>query len=174
VRDGKPVHNPIGAIFGPKAMIINQSAGSGGDAMPWYFRKAKLGTLVGTRTWGGLIGIGGYPPLIDGGSVTAPRYAIYSLNGSFEVEGHGILPDIEVEDLPGDVAASHDAQLEKAVQVVIDQLKEHPVPEMSWKTQTAADRSFSRSKNRSINFVSNWPRRNSSSAKIFRCSGIVV
>ena len=129
-RDGKPVHDPVGAIFGPKAMIINQSAGSGGDAMPWYFRKAKLGTLVGTRTWGGLVGIGGYPSLLDGGGVTAPRYAIYGLHGEFEVEGHGIPPDIEVQEYPKDVAAGHDLQLEKAVQVVMDQLKANPVPEI--------------------------------------------
>jgi tricorn protease len=127
-RDGQPVHDPQGAIFGPKAMIINQSAGSGGDAMPWYFRKAALGTLVGTKTWGGLVGIGGYPTLIDGGSVTAPRYAIYGLNGEWEVEGHGIPPDVMVEELPKDVAAGHDAQLEQAVAVVMQQLKEHPVP----------------------------------------------
>jgi tricorn protease len=127
-RDGEPVHDPVGAIFGPKAMIINQSAGSGGDAMPWYFRKAGLGTLVGVKTWGGLVGIGGYPPLIDGGGVTAPRYAIYGLNGEWEVEGHGIAPDVEVEELPKDVAAGHDLQLEKAVAIVMEQLKEHPVP----------------------------------------------
>jgi tricorn protease len=128
-RDGKPVHDPEGAIFGPKVMIINQSAGSGGDAMPWYFRKAGLGTLVGTRTWGGLVGIGGYPTLIDGGGVTAPRYAIYGLNGDWEVEGHGIPPDVEVEELPKDIAAGHDAQLERAVAIVMEQLKAHPVPE---------------------------------------------
>ncbi len=127
-RDGKPVHDPEGAIFGPKAMIINQSAGSGGDAMPWYFRKAGLGTLVGTKTWGGLVGIGGYPTLIDGGGVTAPRYAIYGLNGEWEVEGHGIAPDVEVEELPKDVAAGHDLQLERAVAIVMEQLKDHPVP----------------------------------------------
>jgi tricorn protease len=127
-RDGKPVHDPQGAIFGPKAMIINQSAGSGGDAMPWYFRKSGLGTLVGTRTWGGLVGIGNYPPLIDGGFVTAPRYAIYGLDGEWEVEGHGIAPDVMVEELPKDVAAGHDAQLERAVAIVLQQLKEHPVP----------------------------------------------
>jgi tricorn protease len=127
-RDGEAVHDPVGAIFGPKAMIINQSAGSGGDAMPWYFRKAGLGTLVGVKTWGGLVGIGGYPTLIDGGSVTAPRYAIYGLNGEFEVEGHGIAPDVEVEELPKDLAAGHDLQLEKAVAIVLEQLKEHPVP----------------------------------------------
>ncbi len=127
-RDGEPVHDPVGAIFGPKAMIINQSAGSGGDAMPWYFRKAGLGTLVGVKTWGGLVGIGGYPTLMDGGSVTAPRYAIYGLKGEWEVEGHGIAPDVEVEELPKDVAAGHDLQLEKAVAIVMEQLKEHPVP----------------------------------------------
>ena len=127
-RDGEAVHDPAGAIFGPKAMIINQSAGSGGDAMPWYFRKANLGTLVGVRTWGGLVGIGGYPVLIDGGRVTAPRYAIYGLHGEWEVEGHGIPPDVEVEELPKDVAAGHDLQLERAVSIVMEQLKEHPVP----------------------------------------------
>jgi len=127
-RDGEPVHDPQGAIFGPKAMIINQSAGSGGDAMPWYFRKANIGTLVGVRTWGGLVGIGGYPVLLDGGRVTAPRYAIYGINGEWEVEGHGIPPDVEVEELPKDVAAGHDAQLERAVSIVLQQLKEHPVP----------------------------------------------
>jgi tricorn protease len=127
-RDGKPVHDPVGAIFGPKAMIINQSAGSGGDAMPWYFRKAQVGTLVGVKTWGGLVGIGGYPALIDGGGVTAPRYAIYGLNGEWEVEGHGIAPDVEVEELPKDVAAGHDEQLERAVAIVLEQLKQHPIP----------------------------------------------
>ena len=126
-RDGEPVYDPEGAIFGPKAMIINQSAGSGGDAMPWYFRKAHLGTLVGTRTWGGLVGIGGYPTLMDGGSVTAPRYAIYGLHGHWEVEGHGVPPDVEVQVYPKDVAEGHDLQLERAVQVVMEQLKEHPV-----------------------------------------------
>ena len=125
-RDGKPVHDPEGAIFGPKAMIINESAGSGGDAMPWYFRKANLGPLVGVRTWGGLVGIGGYPTLLDGGAVTAPRYAIFGLQGDWEVEGRGIPPDVEVEQLPKDVAAGHDVQLERAVAIVMQQLKEHP------------------------------------------------
>ncbi len=128
-RDGKPVHDPQGAIFGPKAMIIDQSAGSGGDAMPWYFRKANIGTLVGVQTWGGLVGIGGYPTLLDGGYVTAPRYAIYGLNGEWEVEGHGIAPDVEVQMLPKDMAAGRDLQLERAVTIVMQQLKDHPVLE---------------------------------------------
>jgi tricorn protease len=127
-RDGKPIHDPVGAIFGPKVMLINQNSGSGGDAMPWYFRKAGDGKLVGTRTWGGLVGIGGYPPLIDGGGVTAPRYAIYGLHGDWEVENHGVAPDVTVEDLPKDFAAGHDKQLETGVQMVLDELKEHPVP----------------------------------------------
>lgn len=108
-------------------MIINQGAGSGGDAMPWYFRKAHLGTLVGTRTWGGLVGIGGYPALIDGGTVTAPRYAIFGLHNHWVVEGHGIAPDVEVQNYPKAVAEGHDPQLERAVEVVMQQLKEHPV-----------------------------------------------
>jgi len=127
-RDGKPIHDPVGAIFGPKVMLINQNSGSGGDAMPWYFRKAEIGKLVGTKTWGGLVGIGGYPSLLDGGYVMAPRYAIYGLHGQWEVENVGISPDVEVELLPKDVADGHDKQLEMGVQMVLDELKEHPVP----------------------------------------------
>jgi len=127
-RDGKPLHDPVGAIFGPKVMLINQDSGSGGDAMPWYFRKAELGKLVGTRTWGGLVGIGGYPTLLDGGHVTAPRYAIYGLTGDWEVENHGIAPDVPVEITPKDFAAGHDTQLETGVNLVLEELKAHPIP----------------------------------------------
>jgi tricorn protease len=127
-RDGKAIHDPVGAIFGPKVMLINQNAGSGGDAMPWYFRKAGIGKLVGTRTWGGLVGIGGYPSLIDGGYVTAPRYAIYGLTGDWEVENHGIAPDVPVEELPKDFAAGHDLQLETGVKLVLEELKANPIP----------------------------------------------
>ena len=125
-RQGLRTTEPTGAIFGPKAMLINQNAGSGGDAMPWLFRQAKLGPLVGTRTWGGLVGIGGYPQLLDGGSITAPRTALYGLHGEFEVENKGIPPDIEVEDDPKTVAAGHDPQLERAVQIVMDELHKNP------------------------------------------------
>jgi len=127
-REGEPYPEPQEAIFGPKAMIINEFAGSGGDAMPWYFRKAGVGPLVGTRTWGGLVGIGGYPQLIDGGSVTSPRWAIYGLKGQLEVENHGIAPDVEVELDPKLVREGHDPQLERAVEVVLDLLKQHPLP----------------------------------------------
>jgi tricorn protease len=127
-REGETYNEPEEAIFGAKAMIINEFAGSGGDAMPWYFRKAGVGPLVGTRTWGGLVGIGNYPQLIDGGSITAPRWAIYGLKGEWEVENHGIAPDVEVELDPKLVREGHDPQLERAVEVVLDLLKQHPLP----------------------------------------------
>ena len=125
-REGHITIDPAEAIFGPKVMIINQYAGSGGDAMPWYFRKAGIGPLVGMRTWGGLVGIGGYPPLMDGGMVTAPRFAIFGLKGHWEVENHGIPPDYEVDFDPQAARQGHDLQLEKAVQVEMDLLKKQP------------------------------------------------
>ena len=125
-REGEDVTDPSQAIYGPKVMIINQFAGSGGDAMPWYFRKAGIGPLVGMKTWGGLVGIGGYPNLIDGGSVTAPRWAFYGLTGEWEVENHGIAPDIEVEQDPKLIREGHDPQLERAVAVAMELLKQNP------------------------------------------------
>lgn len=126
-REGDKWCSPLQQIYGPKTMVTNEMSGSGGDALPWMFRQDKIGPLVGTRTWGGLVGIGGYPSLLDGGFVTAPRAAIYGLHGEWEVENHGIAPDIEVENDPASVAAGHDPQLEKAVQVTLDALKKAPV-----------------------------------------------
>ena len=126
-REGDKWCSPLQQIYGPKTMVTNEMSGSGGDALPWMFRQDKIGPLVGTRTWGGLVGIGGYPSLLDGGFVTAPRAAIYGLHGEWEVENHGIAPDIEVENDPASVAAGHDPQLEKAVQVTLDALKKNPV-----------------------------------------------
>ena len=126
-RDGKPFTTPNGGIFGPKVMIINEHAGSGGDAMPWYFRQAALGPLIGTRTWGGLVGIGGTPNLIDGGSVTSPNFAFYSPAGKWEVENHGVDPDVEVEFDPQAWRQGRDPQLEKAVAVALDELQSHPL-----------------------------------------------
>jgi tricorn protease len=128
-REGHDWSSPSEAIFGPKVMIINEMSGSGGDALPWYFRKAGLGPLIGKQTWGGLVGIGGYPQLIDGGRVTAPRAAIYGLKGEWEVENHGVAPDIDVELDPAAYRNGHDAQLDKAIEVVIQELKEHPLPQ---------------------------------------------
>lgn len=125
-REGETYTEPTQAIFGPKALLINQFSGSGGDALPWYFKRAGIGPLVGTRTWGGLIGIGGYPPLIDGGTVTAPHWAIFGTQGQWEVENIGIAPDIEVEQDPALVRQGHDPQLERAVAYLMDALQKHP------------------------------------------------
>ncbi len=129
-REGADWSSPSASIYGPKVMIVNEMAGSGGDALPWYFRKAGVGPLVGKQTWGGLVGIGGYPELIDGGYVMAPRFALYGLNGEWEVENHGIAPDYDVELDPAAVRQGHDPQLENAVEVVLQLMKEHPMPQI--------------------------------------------
>ena len=126
-REGEKFCSPLAQIYGPKTMVINEMSGSGGDALPWMFKQDGVGPLVGTRTWGGLVGIYNYPALLDGGFVTAPRVAIYGLHGQWEVENRGIAPDIEVENDPASVAAGHDPQLEKAVQVTLEALKKNPV-----------------------------------------------
>ena len=127
-REGKDNLLPQ-VIYGPKVMLINQYAGSGGDALPWMFRKLGTGPLIGTRTWGGLIGIGGYPPLMDGGLVTAPRWGLYNPDtGEFDVENKGVSPDIEVDLDPALWRQGHDPQLEKGVSVALQELKDHPVP----------------------------------------------
>lgn len=125
-REGEEVVEPAQAIFGPKVMIINQMSGSGGDALPWLYKKAGIGPLVGTRTWGGLVGIGNYPLLMDGGTITAPRWALYGTKGEWEVENIGIAPDIEVEQNPALMRQGQDPQLEKAIQVVMDMLTKQP------------------------------------------------
>ena len=128
-RYGAIEHTPNDAIYGPKVMIANEYSGSGGDAMPWLFKYNKLGTLVGKRTWGGLVGIGQIPILMDGGAVTSPSVAFFSPEGKWEVENHGVDPDVVVEQDPKAVVAGHDPQLEKAVAVALDELARHPVPE---------------------------------------------
>jgi tricorn protease len=122
----KDVPVPAGAIYGPKAMLINSMSGSGGDAMPWYFRKMNVGPLVGTRTWGGLISSEPGPRLMDGGTYTAPDAAVYGLSGSWEVENAGVPPDIEVELDPAEWRKGHDTQLERAVTVLMAELAKHP------------------------------------------------
>jgi tricorn protease len=125
-REGEDQVFPTGSIPGAKAMIINELAGSGGDYMPYLFRQTKLGPLVGKRTWGGLVGIGGYPTLLDGGGVTAPQWAIWFPNGRWDVENRGVGPDVEVEFDPKAVCAGQDPQLEKAVELVMAELKANP------------------------------------------------
>ncbi len=130
VRDGEDFRQPFGVMPGPKAMLVNEYSGSGGDYMPWMFRRSNLGPLIGKRTWGGLVGIGGYPNLIDGGSVTAPHFAFYSPEGRWEVENHGVAPDIEVDHDPAAWRKGRDPQLERAVQYVMDELKKKPKPQV--------------------------------------------
>jgi len=127
-REGKDNVIPQ-VIYGPKVMLINQYAGSGGDALPWMFKKLGTGPLIGTRTWGGLIGIGGYPTLMDGGGITAPRWGLYNPEtGEFDVENKGVSPDIEVDLDPALWRQGHDPQLEKGVAVALEELKDHPTP----------------------------------------------
>ncbi|MFN7948170.1 MAG: PDZ domain-containing protein [Blastocatellia bacterium] len=126
---GQDVPVPAGAIYGPKVMLINELAGSGGDAMPWYFRKMKIGPTIGKRTWGGLIASFPAPQLMDGGFVTAPDAAIYGLGGEWEVENVGVPADIEVEFDPAAWRQGRDPQLEKAVEVLMEELKKNPKPQ---------------------------------------------
>lgn len=124
-RYGNDLKAPSASIQGPKVMLIDETAGSGGDYLPWMFRKFKLGTLIGKRTWGGLVGILGYPEFIDGGSVTAPNLAFYDEDG-YGIENVGVAPDIDVEQLPKEMISGKDPQLEKAIEVILQQLKENP------------------------------------------------
>lgn len=131
VRDGRSFTTPGNGIYGPKAMLINEYAGSGGDMMPWMFNYRKLGKLVGKRTMGILVGISGYPSLIDGGYVTSPSFGIYDTKGNWIIENVGTPPDVDVEQTPADVIAGRDPQLEKGVQILLDELKTNtwkPVP----------------------------------------------
>ncbi len=123
----KPFTLPAAGLWGPKVMIINDAAGSGGDLLPYMFRLREIGPLVGTRTWGGLVGIWDVPAHIDGGSITAPRGGFFDLAGEWSVENEGVAPDVEVEQLPALVAAGHDPQLEKAVEVALELLETEAV-----------------------------------------------
>ena len=107
-------------------MLIDETAGSGGDLLPWMFRKEKLGPLVGKRTWGGLVGILGFPTLLDGGQVTSPNLAFWVADGGWAVENEGVPPDVEVEQLPAEVNAGKDPQLEKAIAMVLQELEKNP------------------------------------------------
>jgi tricorn protease len=126
MRYGEDLATPTAAIQGPKVMIIDETAGSGGDLLPWMFRKFELGPLVGQRTWGGLVGTLGFPPLMDGGSITAPNLAIWTDDEGWVVENEGVAPDIEVEQTPRDVINGRDPQLERAIEVVMQALRDNP------------------------------------------------
>jgi len=126
MRYGDDLRTPAASIQGPKVMLIDETAGSGGDLLPWMFRKFGMGPLIGQRTWGGLVGTLGFPVLMDGGSITAPNLAIWTPEEGWVVENEGVPPDIEVEQTPKDVIAGRDPQLERAIAVAMEQLKKNP------------------------------------------------
>lgn len=129
-RHGWLGRTPFGTMTGPKVMVINESAGSGGDALPWLFRRHGLGQLVGTRTWGGLVGISGYPVLMDGGRVTSASFGVMDTEGNWAVENVGVAPDHEVIEWPKEVIAGRDPQLEKAVELALKALESAPKEEL--------------------------------------------
>src|SRR5690606_20820001 len=127
VGEHRPFTTPQAALWGPKVMIINEMAGSGGDLLPYMFRHSEIGPLVGKRTWGGLVGTWDTPPLLDGGIMIAPRGGFFDLNGEWAVENEGVAPDIDVELIPKDFAAGRDTQLERAVQEALRLLEANPM-----------------------------------------------
>jgi tricorn protease len=138
--DHRPFLTPNAGIFGPKVMLINERAGSGGDLLPYMFNKMKLGSLVGTKTWGGLVGTWDTPPFVDGGRMVAPRGGFYDTDGKWAVEGIGISPDIEVQQTPAELAKGKDPQLERAVEEALKlvktqslEIKPEPAPPIRYK-----------------------------------------
>jgi tricorn protease len=123
-RYGEIEHTPNAAIFGPKVMLANELSGSGGDALPWLFQKSRIGPVVGKRTWGGLVGFGSLPKLLDGGEVTAPSAGFFSPDGSWAIENHGVTPDYDVEMDPLAASEGRDPQLEKAIALALAALRE--------------------------------------------------
>jgi tricorn protease len=125
-RDGNDWPWPPDAHQGPKVMLINGLAGSGGDMFPWLFRQSGLGKLIGTRTWGGLVGISGNPQFIDGGHTNVPTFGFYKKDGTWGVEGHGVDPDIEVIDDPAKMVGGADPQLDAAIAHILDEMRRNP------------------------------------------------
>ena len=127
-RYGKDFPSPMMQVYGPKVLLINECSGSGGDYFPWHFRQARVGPLIGKTTWGGLVGIWSVPLLIDGGYVTSPGFAFYNPNGTWDVENHGVEPDIDVELDPYLWRQGHDAQLERATREALKLVASTPKP----------------------------------------------
>lgn len=125
-RHGNDWTWPPDSHQGPKAMLVNGLAGSGGDMFPWLFKHNKLGPVIGTRTWGGLVGISGNPGLIDGGYVSVPTFGFYETDGTWGVEGHGTDPTHEVIDDPALMQNGGDPQLDKAIELMQQAIKEKP------------------------------------------------
>ena len=117
---------PYNVFYGYMACITNHYAASDGDIFTYYFKFYKLGPVIGTRTWGGVRGIRGYTPLMDGGYITRSEFSMYGLNSQWIIENHGVEPDIVVENTPDKLAAGHDPQLERTVDYLMNQIREHP------------------------------------------------
>lgn len=124
--NGKDWKWPPDAHHGPKCMLINGPSGSGGDAFPYYFKQAGLGKLIGTRTWGGLVGISGNPGLVDGGYTAVPTFGFYENDGTWGIEGHGVDPDIEIIDDPANMQNGADPQLDRAIQLMLEEIRRNP------------------------------------------------
>lgn len=138
--DRRPFTVPMAGLWGPKVMIINERAGSGGDLMPYLFKRQEVGPLIGTRTWGGLVGTWDTPPFVDGGRMVAPRGGFYDVDGNWAIEAVGVAPDIEVRQTPAEVIAGRDPQLERAVQEALRlletqavELEPEPAPPLRWR-----------------------------------------
>jgi tricorn protease len=127
-RYGEDLVGPRGAIFGPKVLIINEGAGSGGDLFPWMFRKFHLGPLVGMRTWGGLVGNLEIHTLMDGGTTTAPNIGGWTPEDGWVIENEGVAADTPIDVSPRDFAAGRDSQLDKAIEIALQELKDQPRP----------------------------------------------
>lgn len=117
---------PSLVFHGHMVCLINSYSASDGDIFPNYFRKYKLGTLIGRKTWGGVIGIRGYMRLMDGGYVAVPEFGSYDMKSKWNMENKGVSPDLEVDNLPEDVIKGKDAQLDKAIEVLLSKIKKEP------------------------------------------------
>ena len=126
-RQGEPGTIPGEVLNGYMVSLINNYSASDGDIFPFYFKKYNLGPLIGTRTWGGVRGIRGYWKLLDGGYITVPEFSIFGLNSQWVIENHGVEPDIQVDDLPGDIMAGKDAQLEEGIKYIMNKINDHPI-----------------------------------------------
>ena len=126
-----PFASPSAGIWGPKVMVINEMAGSGGDLMPYMFKRRKIGPLIGARTWGGLVATSDQALFVDGGGLVAPRLGFFDRNGKWVIENEGVPPDIDVENFPREVIAGRDPQLERAVQEALRLLAANPVRPMT-------------------------------------------
>jgi tricorn protease len=126
-RNGEPESRPRGMVNGPKVLLIDNYSASDGDLFPYQFKHHKLGKLIGVRTWGGVVGIRGSLPFIDGGQLMRPEFAHFAADGSeFIIEGRGVEPDIEIDNDPAKEYAGEDEQLNKAIEVILEELEEWP------------------------------------------------